>query len=345
MKSKFAIVVLSIIFIGMAVYIIKDRNPTPIVDTEIETTELLYLTTMTHLEEGWDTAASNEFYFNSIAEKLRYGMDIAEQYDAILTLESALPFAQGCVNFDDNVLMEAVERGHGVGTHVDLAAKKEMPMAEAVSYTSERKEAVDNLVGSENNLGCSGVGGKTDWYSVAKGAGCSYMDGTVAAHYLAMSLDNRPEGWTDETIISDFFHYPAPVGDSRFYPFWIDSSEDFVEDSDGDILLSSGETFDISRWEEIGGRNNTPVDCGEDDCPFTNADIEALVDDITEFADDRDTSRITKYNLYIPARLFVSENEEVLELLFSEMQKLQDTGVLEWASQKSVYEAMVEERK
>ncbi|HAU39330.1 MAG: hypothetical protein UV80_C0009G0016 [Candidatus Peregrinibacteria bacterium GW2011_GWF2_43_17] len=351
MKSKLIIILSVLVGLLIAViavmYVMKTPDPVVTVVEDITVSEAakpLYLTTMTHLEDAWSVAATDESFFDKIAAELRYGMDFAEKYDAVLTFESGLPFSQGCVNFDDNVLMEAIERGQGVGTHVDLPAKKEMSIDDAVAFISERKDVVDSLVGEENSLGCSGLGGKTDWYAVAKGAGCSYIDGTVSAHYLTMPLGNRPEGWTDEAIMNEFWHYPAPVGDDRFYPFWISGSDDFVEDADGDILLSSGETFDIAMWEETGGRNNDRVDCGADDCAFTDSDIEALVKDITEFATSRDTSKIAKYNIYIPAKLFVPENEEVLNLFFSEMQKLQDAGILEWASQKSVYEAVLAEK-
>jgi len=312
------------------------------IETKNSESQPLYLTTMTHLENDWNID-TNEAFFNQTVESMRYGMDLAEQYNAILTFESGLSFAEGINNFGDNVMKEALDRGFGVGTHVDLSAKTEMTSQEAVQIVKEHVDAVSALVRAENNVACSGVSAKSDWYGAAKGGGCKAIDGVVGFAYLAMPLENRPAGWTDTAILKEKFHYPAPVGDDRFYPFWINSSEDFIEDADGDVLLSSGETFSLAMFAEAGGRNGDRPTCAND-CPLTMDDVTAAVNDIKDFAASRDTFKIAKYNFYFPSNLFVPENEEILNKFFSEMQTLQDQGVLKWASQKGIYEAKIAEK-
>lgn len=302
----------------------------------------LYLTTMTHLENDWNID-TNEIFFKKTVEEIRYGMDLAERYKAIFTFESGESFAKAITNFDDNVMKEALDRGHGVGTHVDLSAKQKMSVEAAAQIVKEHKDLVDALVGAENNISCSGVSAKSDWYAAAKGGGCKLIDGVVGFAYLSMSMKNRPEGWTDAVILNEKFHYPAPVGDDRFYPFWISDSEDFVADVDGDILLSSGETFSLAMFAEAGGRNGDRPEC-ENDCPLTTEDVTAVVDDLKDFVTIRDSSKITKYNVYLPSNLFVPENEMVLKQFLLEMEKLQKQGIIQWASQKDVYEAKLAER-
>ncbi|EKD53560.1 MAG: hypothetical protein ACD_61C00015G0002, partial [uncultured bacterium] len=140
--------------------------------------------------------------------------------------------------------------------------------------------------------------------------------------------------------LDGLFHRPVPLGDERFYPFWINSCEDLVPDEDGDLLLGSGETFSLAMYAEVGDRNGIQPECGKD-CPLTMEDVDAFVKEITDFADSRDTTRIAKFNVYFPANLFVSENKNVLEAFFKEAQKLQDSGVLRWASQADIYKAMI----
>jgi len=313
-------------------------------DNEIKTGEVmpLYLTSMTHLENDW-AIDTNEIFFDRVAKQMRYGMDLAEQYGAIFTFESGETFAKANTNFDDNIMKEALDRGHGVGTHVDLSAKQKMSDEAAIQIIKEHKDLVDALVGVENNGSCSGISAKSDWYAAAKGAGCKLVDGMVGYAYLSMPMENRPEGWTDAVILNEKFHEPAPIGDIRFYPFWISDSQDFVADADGDLLLSSGETFSLAMWAEAGGRNNDRPECNND-CPLTMDDVTIVVNDIKDFAANRDTSKIAKYNVYLPAALFEPENEEVLRAFFSETQKLEEQGILEWASQKDVYEAKFEEK-
>ncbi|HBR80573.1 TPA: hypothetical protein DEA21_02910 [Candidatus Uhrbacteria bacterium] len=303
---------------------------------------VLYLTTMTHLEDAWVEAATQEIYFKRVAEEVRYGMDLAEDYDAILTIETGLPFAEGCVNFDDNVMAEVLERGHGVGVHPDLPAKKVLPTELATDFIKKRIDALKKLVDTDI-IGCSGVSAKSDWYTASLQAGCSFVDGTVAFAYLSMPMSARPDGYTDEAILTSLFHRPAPLGDERFYPFWINSCEDFVPDKDGDLLLGSGETFSLAMYAEIGDRNGVHPECGND-CPLTTDDVETFVREITDFANGRDTARIAKFNVYFPSNLFVPENKKVLELFFKEAQKLQNSGVLQWASQAKIYEVMVVDR-
>lgn len=302
----------------------------------------LFLTTMTHLENDWNIDTNKKFFDQTVIN-MRYGMSLAERHEGILTFESGLSFAEAVNNFSGDILKEILERGHGVGTHVDLPAKEKLSNQEATQLVKEHVDAVSALVGKENNLVCSGVSGASDWYAAAKSGGCKTIDGVVGFAYLSMSQDKRPDGWTDAVIIHDKFHYPAPVGDDRFYPFWISGSDDFVEDSGGDILLSSGETMSLAMLAEASGRNGDLPDCGEN-CPLTTEDVTAFVDDIKSLTASRDVYRIAKYNVYFPTNLFVEKNREVLELFFSEAQVLQSQGLLQWASQKEVYEAKVAEK-
>jgi hypothetical protein len=317
----------------------KYYNRVDVPDQTVGQQSSLYLTTMTHLEDAWSNMAESKEVFSKVAQEIRFGMDLAEDYDAVLTFEAGLPFSQGCENFDDNVVAEVVGRGHGVGVHPDLQAKKKLEISQASAYIKERILALKNLV-DVDVVGCSGVVGKTDWYAASREAGCDYIDGVVAFAYLSMPMSARPDGYTDEAILNGLFHYPAPVGDERFYPFWIDSSKDFIPDEDGDILLTSGETMSLAMFAEAGSRNGERPECGSD-CPLTMSDAEIAIEEIIDFASHRDTTRIAKFNVYFPADLFVPANKEVLEFFFSETKKLQDQGILHWASQADVYNAMV----
>jgi len=351
-RFVYFIVLIAIIFaMGFVFLLLKNNSEfnsevdSPSDSEIIKKTEpaILYIATMTHLENDW-AVDTNKVLFEKVAGQMRYGMTLAEQYKAILTFESGLSFTQGIVNFDDNVMKEALDRGFGVGTHVDLSAREVMTVEEAAQIVKEHVEAVNALVGVENNVTCSGVNSKSDWYTSAKEGGCKAIDGGVGFAYLSMPLKNRPAGWTDAVILREKFHSPAPVGDARFYPFWISDSQDFVEDVDGDILFLSGENLSLAMSAEAGGRNNDSPTCGND-CPLTMEDVTVEINDLKDFAASRDTSKIAKYNFYLPSNLFVPENEEILKEFFLEAQKLVEQGIVKWGSQKDVYEAVVAGRE
>jgi len=321
-----------------------DADNSPLEDARADHEWPVYIATMTHLEggEAWQKAATNESFFSSIAKELRYGMDMAETYGATLTFESEKPFSLGSAAFDDNVLREALDRGHGVGTHCDIAPQVELPLNELVAEFKACKDPVDALVGVENNLGISGGGGKSDWYAGASEAGFSYLDGTVALHYLALPESARPKGWNDKAILREFFHDPAPQDESYFYPFLI-GGLGFEEDSGGNLLVTNGCIGDVRHYEETQplGLDLGTASCGED-CPMTQQDVDLAVEFVRDFVGQHDGSRPGKITFFFPSATFVEENEAMLNSFFSTMQKLENEGLVQWASQREVYDVMME---
>jgi hypothetical protein len=293
---------------------------------------------MTHMEQGF-TDDRDRAEFNLHVEQLRFGMDLADEYDAILTIESEKPFARANTIWDLNIMAEIRDRGHGVGTHCDFGFRDElMPVDEYARYFAENKALVDALVGAENNLGCSGGGGANDWALAASMAGFKYLDGIVGMHYLSMPLENRPDStWTDEYIRDVAFHAGAPLDlYERIYPFMVADATDFVPDADGILLVSSGEVGLLAAMAEgilenpIGRWNNPPL---------TNEDVDTFAAFIREVDQYRDPDRIAKLGVYLPANIFRVENEAVLRYFFSQMQILANEGIITWASQLQVYQA------
>lgn len=297
----------------------------------------LYLTTMTHMEHGFDDD-TNQGVFEIHVQQLTYGMDLADEYDAKLTIESEQPFAIANVTWNRNFMAEIMTRGHGVGTHCDFGFhEKLMPVERYSRFFAENKALVDALVGSENNLGCSGGGGLNDWALAASLAGFKYIDGVVGMHYLSMPLDNRPDAtWTNEYIANIGYHRNAPVDlYQRIYPFMVADAADFVPDANGVILVSSGELGPLYMLAE--GTAETGERCP--DCSYGFDDVDVLVALIREVDQNRDPNRIAKLTVYFPVHDFVPKNEPVLRYFFEQMQALADQGIITWATQRQVYEA------
>ncbi len=301
----------------------------------------LYMTTMTHMEGGWNDDRDEGIFLRHV-EELRYGMDLADEYDAILTIESEQPFARANTLWNLNIMAEIQNRGHGVGTHCDIGFKEPpMPVEQFAQMLMENKALVDALVGAENNLGCSGGGGANDWATAASMAGFKYLDGVVGMHYLAMPLENRPDNtWTDDFIRTEGYHMNAPVDlYQRIYPFGVANAQDFVADENPVIVVSSGELGPLAGMAEgvgeMGGGKCRP------ECTLTTADVDTLVAKIIDINQNRDRSRVAKLTVYLPANIFVSENEPGLRYFFNQMQELTQQGLITWATQKQVYEAFV----
>ena len=108
------------------------------------------LTTFTHMESNYQYP--NITVFNNHATKLRFAMTLFEEFGARMTIETEKSFAISRSTYSTNVLMEAITRGHGVGTHCDFGMNS-APVSPAV-YSKlfvANKDLVDALVGATNN--------------------------------------------------------------------------------------------------------------------------------------------------------------------------------------------------
>lgn len=314
-------------------------------ESDTETTSAvvpLYVTTMTHMEGAFEDD-TDEAVFLLHVQQLRYALDFAESYEAKLTLESEKAFAQGTITFGVNVFQEFVAAGQGVGTHADFGINPTPATIEVfAALFAENKALVDAVAGAENNVGCSGGGSGQDWVLAASQAGFRYMNGIVGLNYLSMDDAARPDGWTDTMIMNTYRHYPAPYDLSeRIYPMLLADASDFEPDEDGVLWALSGETSALDHLAEVAADETKATTCA--DCELTMEDVDAFLAIIDEANALRDPSRVAKISVHIPVKLFDEDNEEILTHFFESLAAYQNEGLIQWATQKEVYEAAVAE--
>ncbi len=305
----------------------------------------MFMTTMTHMESNYKDDQI-EAIFKKRVKELRYGMDLAEEYGAILTIESEKPFARANTKWDDNLMAEALERGHGVGTHCDIGGREKLDYDEFVNQLKENKQLVDDLVGAENNMGCSGAGGPNNWVQAALDAGFTYIDGLVGFHLLAFDEENRVEPWDDQKIYNETYHFSVPQDPLSRINFMQLKDLDAWEDDGEGIVISNGEFGRIDYMSEGGiGVCGTGMDPGKGDCAFEKNDVDLWVEKIMELDAKRDRSKYAKLSLYFPTPIFIEKNEEVLRYFFSEMQRLENEGVIQWSSQRDAVLAYLNDKE
>lgn len=297
----------------------------------------LYFSVMIHMEEDFKDDI-NEDLFALHTEQLYFGMDLFEEYDAKMTLETEVPFATAVLNSGSSILDDAISRGHGVGTHCGKDMDTSSVSALTESY-EERKELVDSIVGEQNNKGCSGGWGEADYVLAATNAGLGYLDGVVYLAYLSMEQENRPDAVSDEDIRKIYYHDPViPEFSEHIYPRFLEDATDFVEDADGELVLLNGELGELASLEE-GRKSCFP------DCTLDEKDFQVIYDAIEEANSIRDEKRVAHLYVHIPVKHYDEKNEEQLRSFLEEMQRLQEEGKIEWATQKEVYEAKLSERE
>lgn len=304
----------------------SDRGPSP-----------LYFTIMSHMEGNFkdDTV---EALFQKHTKDIRWAMDLFDEYDVKLTIESEESFAKANTVWDDNILADVIAQGHGVGTHADVGAdsRNVLSLNELTSELKERKSLVDNLVGAENNYGLSGGTGPTDWVLAASGAGFHYMDAVTGFGYLSMDESERPSGWTNAYILETGYHDPIPVDFSeRIYPLTLADATDLIADDPGVITVMGGDIGELASIAE--GRSNCFPDC-----TFDQDDIDEVEHWIQEADQIRDRSKFARVNIHIPLILLNERNETLLRSFLSMLKTYADDGRLQFATEKGSYDAFVE---
>lgn len=294
----------------------------------------LIFTTMTHTDGT--TEDSNQTLYLSEVGELRAAMGLFDQYGVKMTLEASSDFATANTNWRVNILQEFVDGGHGVGTHVNGIGGSQARES-TISYSRKitaTKRLVDNLVDSTNNVTCSGIGGRSDWAAAAAFSRCAAVDAITGLSYLSMSLANRPLGWSDSAILSTYFHDPAPVDlEDRIYPFYVSNALDFVADTNGTILLSTGEIGELASLSE--GYDS----CGAS-CSLDEDDFDVVYNAIDTVLAIKDAGRVAKLDVHIPMKLLDAENEALMRSFLAGLKSYADAGLIVFGTQKDVVDTV-----
>jgi hypothetical protein len=302
--------------------------------------EPLGFAVMLHLEG--ELKIPDEEAYLEVNSQLREIIDLFAEHDAKITIESAEPYAEAAEKYGDNLLVYALERGQGTGSHCDiLDYGKSAPKnyGELVDRYAEIKEKVDAAVGEENNLGCSGGWVEYDWARAAKEAGFSYLDAPVMLSYSAVPPENRPINpetgkpyAVSEIMEQGLHHDPVPLDfEERIYPRRLKNTNDLEGDGEG-ILLITGSLGEIKSLHE-GRKNCFPG------CQLTREDIDYIMGKIDYALEFKDDSGGPVMYLHFPlSTLRSAENRELVEHWLEEMREYAEQGKIEWKTMKEIYE-------
>ena len=295
--------------------------------------KVLYLGMMVHIE-GWDEEVNNEAMFIRHADVVRKLATIFEKHGAKATFEARSEFVTGCKNWDDNVLLELYNRGHGVGVHADVGGGKGVLTQRGFGVEiAEMKEDVEELTNIDI-LHVSGICSELDWVKAAIDAGYKFASGTIG--YCAMSLpeDKRPEEYKDCPNPGKC-HGVIPVEiKDRIRPWKTINGQNWLEhDPDGKlvILTESGVIENLAEYAKgessIGGE-------------FTQADIDVYIKMIEEALDYAEPGEVNF--LYVALSIGSPKINEVLyKEWLTAIEPYVNSGKVEWKTLPEIYTAYV----
>ncbi len=276
----------------------------------------IYFTSFTHMEGAF--AYPTQAAFAETATRLRWAMGVSEEYGYRLTIESEKSFANACVTYGDNVMMEAITRGHGAGTHCDfgMASALTTPALYALNFV-ENKQRVDALVGPANNRHCSGGLGVNDWIVAAQLAGFDFRSEVVALGYLSMPMSERPTGWTNAYILANTFHDECPLDlAERHHPFPLANAADFTPDAESTYIVLCGGVGRLDIFAEQAAGTTIPPNP-----PLTQSDVDLFFAAIDASIAARDPARFTKINVHLALTVFRTVNNSLYRQV---LQRLRD---------------------
>jgi len=308
---------------------------------------VLYLGFMLHLE-GWDREPEDEDYFRDHAAAARTMADVFEERGAKVTFEARPEFVQGCVNWDDNVLKELYERGHGIGVHADVGGNPNegLTQEEFVNTIASLKVGMEDLLGYEVRH-VSGTCSDLDWVNAGIDAGYEFTTGNVAYCVMSMPYENRPDEFK-ECITPRECHDAFPVDlKDRLHPWRMSSGENWVEhDEDGElVILPAGNLikgFGPRTPEEIELKMGPKSNLQSSGSYLDEGDIDVFIESLGEAVA---LSEEGKTNIYYVAWSIGHPliDEEAFDYFFEQIQPFIDSGQVEWKTLPEMYDAYVNE--
>ncbi len=304
----------------------------------------LYLGMMVHLE-GWDNEATNQEQFESHAETVRLFADYFEEYDAVATFEARKQFLEGCENWNDNVMREMYQRGHGIGIHADLGGQGNLDedyydfMVKNLISSKEKLESLTNIEVKH----VSGICSNLDWVTAAIEAGYEFTTGNVAYCVMSLPEEDRPEEFRYcEGAGACHDTFPTDMED-RLHPWRMESGENWLDHSDdGDLVMLSSDSVFYSLYDESIGE----LEAGADS-DFNQNDVDEFFNKLDQALELKDPTQVNilYFSWSIGNKAKIEDNKELFDEFFTRLQPYIDSGEVEWKTLPEMYDIYLEWEK
>jgi hypothetical protein len=285
---------------------------------------VLNFTVVLHLE-GWNDG-ENRNIFKDHADKLRAYAELFEKYGAKMTLESK-EIIDGCIRWNDNVLLELQQKGHAVGIHAD-AGGEDGATVDSISRTlTDMKDKLAQL--GIDAAFASGVASKADWVLACENAGIGVV--TCMVNYGLWSLDPalRPdffEPW--KTPAQGHGPFPEDMRD-RLHAWYAESGSNWiVPKPEGNILIIPPGLSLNNAYEELHENASTTKS------DFTADDIEAWTDALPQVLAATDSHKVNAF--YAVWSFGQALDEALLEDWLKVIDGYAKQGRIEWKNMNDI---------
>ena len=248
-------------------------------------------------------------------------------------------FVAGCVAWNDNVLQELHDRGHGVGVHADRGFYPPGSGYTLGQFTSEIKEMRENLedIVDFPVQHVSGICSDLDWAKAATDAGYVFTTGGVGYCAQSMPLNLRPAEYRNcKNPAQCHGNMPSDMAD-RINPWRISTAKgDWTLDSpDGKLVYFASDSGIKNLYEETLDASQT-----HGDYEYSEEDIDILIEKVEEAIalSDADKVNIIYFSLSIGA---ADVDTGFYTKMFQALQPYVDSGQLEYKTINEMYEQYI----
>ena len=307
-------------------------TPTPTAATEpaLDVQKVLNLGIMVHLE-GWDDA-NNEIKFRNHAELLREYADLFEKYGAKLTLESK-EMTEGCIRWDDNVLLEMQKAGLAVGVHADVGGNAYETTRQMELKLAAMKSSLESLGVTVRHV--SGVCARCDWVTACERSGFDFVTGTVAFALASLPEARQPID-IPPTAQPGQFHeaYPFTL-EGRLHAWRAENGLNWIDDTPtGNIVIIPSGSGMAYTYEESQGQTGL-----SGDQVFTAEDISAFEKQLKDILAYIQTDQSTQpYTYYLSWSFGKAFDQGLLEQWLKMVDKYVAAGQVQWQTIPEMYD-------
>jgi len=298
----------------------------------------VYFGFMVHLE-GWDNEMINRAQFEKHAAEAIKLADIFEDYGAKVTFEASPEFVEACKTWNDNVLQELHDRGHGIGVHADKGFYPQGTVYTMAQFTSEIREMRDDMEDLVNFKiqHVSGICSDLDWAKAAIDAGYVFTTGGVGYCAMSMPLNLRPAEYKNcKNPAMCHGNMPLDMKD-RINPWRISSAKiDWtIDDPSGKLVFLSSDSGIKNLYEETLDSSHN-----QGDYEYTDEDIDVAVQKVEEAISlsSADKVNILYFSLSIGS---ADVDTGFYTKLFKAFKPYVDSGQLEYRSMNQMYQEYI----
>jgi len=299
---------------------------------------VLYVGFMIHLEgrENQVTGEVSEEVFERWANAAEELATMLEEYGAKGTFEARSEFVLASEEYEDNILAELYNSGHGIGVHADKGGpdyiKNDYTQEEFTNDLLIMREDLERISGLDIRH-VSGICSELDWVNAALDAGYEFTTGGVMMCGNSLSTESLVKADLTKKDLIENFHDPLPGSvEERIHIWRTDDSSDWLTSSDEGLAILSGDGGIEGLYENSYGTEGYYLESN---------DVDTYIEILEESLEHSSADEVNI--LYVALSIGNGmDDEDVAREWLEAIEPYVEEGKVEWKTLPEMYDEYLE---